>query len=92
MNKSSMPQPPLRPLHQLIQTATGAKSGDFAQIENIMRDEIFHSTLDWQTREQLSDAARQAYAILTENREQYEMRNADCLAVFHQMRAESVSN
>ena len=29
-----------------------------------MREDIFHSTLDWQTHEQLEDAARQAFALL----------------------------
>ena len=90
MNKNSSPQPSVRPLHQLIQAATGATAGDFAQIENIMRAEIFHSTLDWQTREQLGDAARQAYALLNENREQYEISHADSLAMFRKMQAATI--
>jgi uncharacterized protein with PIN domain len=28
-----------------------------------MRDEIFHSTLDWQNAEQLADGARQAHSL-----------------------------
>ena len=31
-----------------------------------MRNVIFHSTLDWQTREELEDAARLAVEILRE--------------------------
>ena len=50
---------PLNPLHRLIREATDAAADDMARIENIMREEIFHSTLDWQTREQLADAARE---------------------------------
>lgn len=30
------------------------------ELEDIMRNTIFHSTLDWQTREQLHRAAREA--------------------------------
>lgn len=34
------------------------------RIEDTMRNDIFHSTLDWQTREQLIAAARQAYGLI----------------------------
>jgi hypothetical protein len=37
---------------------------DFAEIEDSMRRDIFHSTLDWQTRAQLIDAAREAWALV----------------------------
>ena len=80
----------LNPLHRLIQDATDAPAGDLVQIEKIMRDEIFHSTLDWQTRAQLADAARQAFARLNEDRELYDLDHACGLAMFQKMRAESV--
>jgi hypothetical protein len=92
MKSTTLPKPRLNPLHCLIQDATHAPASDLAQIENIMRDEIFHSTLDWQTREQLADAARQAFARLNDNRELYEFGRASALAVFHQMRAASAPN
>ena len=59
-------------LHRQIQSATGAAPADWALIENIMRDEIFHSTLDWQSEAQLAGAARQAAAHLNAHRELYE--------------------
>lgn len=34
------------------------------EIEEVMRDDIFHSTLDWQSREQLRAAAREAFKLL----------------------------
>jgi hypothetical protein len=34
------------------------------EIEDVMRHTIFHSTLDWQTREELHDGAREAAKIL----------------------------
>lgn len=33
-------------------------------IEECMREDVFHSTLDWQTRDQLMDAANEAVALL----------------------------
>ena len=50
----------------LIQESTGVT--DLAHIERIedtMRNVIFHSTLSWQTREQLVQAAREALQIIT---------------------------
>ena len=75
-------------LHRLIQEATNAPVNDFKQIENIMRDEIFHSTLDWQTREQLSDGARRAFLLLRGNRELYESGLAGAQSLFRKMHAE----
>jgi len=88
--KSTMPSRPSHDsLHRLIQDAAKAPTKDLAQIENIMRDEIFHSTLDWQTSKQLADAARQAFARLNDDRELYDLDHACRLAMFHKMRAES---
>jgi hypothetical protein len=50
----------------LIQEATGVTDLEHIErIENTMRHVIFHSTLDWQTREQLQQAAREALQIIT---------------------------
>ena len=91
MRSSSRPQPLPNPIHRLIQDATHAPARDLAQIENIMRDDIFHSTLDWQTRDQLSAAARQAFAFLNENHELYDLSRVSALAMFQKMRAESAT-
>jgi hypothetical protein len=50
----------------LIIEATGCNSVNAAHIEDIMRNDIFHSTLDWQTKKQLTKAAREAAIILAE--------------------------
>lgn len=47
---------------ELIIKATGCIESDAAEIEEYMRDIIFHSTLDWQTRKQLEEAAKTAYS------------------------------
>lgn len=89
MKPPTRARPIPNPLHRLIEEATDAPARDLAQIENIMRDEIFHSTLDWQSREQLADAARQAFARLNEDREMYD-RNQDCrIAMFQKLRMEA---
>lgn len=51
---------------RLIYEATGVLDLEHLErIEDIMRNVIFHSTLDWQPREQLEEAAREALQILT---------------------------
>lgn len=48
--------------HKLISEATGVTEPDtLEEIEDYMRDIIFHSTLDWQTKKQLTDAAKTAW-------------------------------
>lgn len=55
---------------QTISQATGRTDPEeLAEIEDCMRNDIFHSTLDWQTRDQLSDAAREAVEVLLETGE-----------------------
>ena len=48
----------------LIIKATGANVKDAGYVEDIMREDIFHSTLDWQSREQFLRAAREAVEML----------------------------
>jgi hypothetical protein len=49
---------------ELIIKATGASGDDIATIDNIMREELFHSPPDWQTARQIASAARKAQAML----------------------------
>lgn len=37
---------------------------DLADIEDSMRNDIFHSTLDWQSPEVFADGARQAWELV----------------------------
>lgn len=51
--------------HQIITEATGVTDfDDLDEIEDTMRHSIFHSTLDWQTREQLKTAAIEGWEIV----------------------------
>ena len=49
---------------EMIVSATGCDRDEVREITEIMRDDIFHSTLDWQTREQLQEAAVLAYIFM----------------------------
>jgi hypothetical protein len=51
---------------ELIKQVTGCTGRQAAEIENVMRNVIFHSTLDWQTRDELQDAARLARQVIDE--------------------------
>ncbi len=51
------------PYASLVAAATGAPDNRLALLENLMRDEVFHSTLDWQSAEELAEGARKANEI-----------------------------
>lgn len=58
-------QTELRGYARTISEATGVTDpSDLADIEDSMRNDIFHSTLDWQTRDQLAAAARVAWDLV----------------------------
>lgn len=45
--------------HQLILEVTNCNHCQLEEIEGLMRDVIFHSTLNWQTTAQLREGAKQ---------------------------------
>jgi hypothetical protein len=49
---------------ELIIGAVGCSTEEAVRIEEFMRDVVFHSTLDWQTRSALEEGARIAHAAL----------------------------
>jgi hypothetical protein len=52
-------------IYQLtIRHATNCSEEEAVQIEAVMRNVIFHSTLDWQTREELESAAQIGFAVV----------------------------
>ena len=53
---------------EAIIKATKCAPEDGPEIEEIMRNDIFHSTLDWQTKTQFNKGAREAYVVLKECR------------------------
>lgn len=51
---------------KLIVETLGCSEERAAQVEEVMRQDIYHSTLDWQSREELQSAAREAETILND--------------------------
>ena len=78
-----------RYISDLIQKATQVPHQDIAMIENIMRSDIFHSTLDWQSRDQLVDGARAAHSLLVNNRELFEFELKAAAALCAELAATS---
>jgi hypothetical protein len=58
-------------------------------LEHIMRSDVFHSTLDWQSHEQLVAGARDALVILTANRELFEYEQQAARALCKQLAGSS---
>lgn len=48
--------------HKQIIEATGCTEADVQEVEEYMRVIIFHSTLDWQSKEQFNNGARDAWS------------------------------
>lgn len=91
MKPITSPKPRLNPLYHLIRDATGAPNKDLGRIESIMRDEIFHSTLDWQNREQLVSAARKAHVRLNQDRDLYDLDHDCRVAMFYCLKTETAA-
>ena len=66
-----------------IAEATGAHRMQLPIIERIMREVIFHSTLDWQTKEQFDTGAIEAYSEYKAAKGFYDAENKFCLYRFH---------
>ena len=66
----------------------GCTETDAMIIEYIMREEIFQSTLDWQTKAELNRAARNAAQLLAVDRATYEEFFVAKRAAFQQSKEE----
>ena len=56
-------QTPASPYAEMIAEVTGAGEALLPILERIMREEVFHSTLDWQSRAEFRAGARKAQRI-----------------------------
>jgi hypothetical protein len=65
---------------------------DAVMIEHIMREDIFHGTLDWQTRAEIRRAARKAARILIQDLPTYEEYFAKAHTIFEEMRRAAQQN
>ena len=62
--------------HLQIQKATGAPLELLPILERIMREEVFHSTLDWQTAREFSQGAKKAHKLYLGDAEFYDVEHA----------------
>jgi hypothetical protein len=74
----------------MIQEATGAPSHHLGLLENILRQEVFHSTLDWQTRAEFDRGAKRAYALYRRDSAFYDAHFALRAATFQLMQADTL--
>jgi hypothetical protein len=84
MNSASHTGPYQRDIIQHL----GCTPQDAAMVEDIMRRFVFHSTLDWQSREELNRGAEDAWAVLEEDREMFEADFAARQRMFNEMKTQ----
>ena len=73
------------PYAVMIANATGAPGRDCVLIEEIMRTEVFHSTLDWQSPAEFAIGARKAWRILQSNRPYFALSQKQARLFFKEM-------
>lgn len=90
-NEAAMNDKPLRFedlgfYEKMIVTDSGCNYSDAWKVERVMRDDIFHSSLDSLSRAQLRLGARKAFALLGVERPMYEEYFAQTRRVFEEMK------
>lgn len=73
----------------MIQQATGAADELLPVLERIMREDVFQSTLDWQTRSEFNRGAKKAHVIYLADADFYDSDMAMRRARFALSKAES---
>lgn len=66
----------------MILAVTGAPPPLLPTLERIMRRDVFHSTLDWQSSLEFARGARQAFALYRKDAAFYNAETAQLAAVF----------
>ena len=74
--------------HELIAEATGAGDDVLPILEQIMREDVFHSTLDWQSAREFRTGAKKAYRIYLADADYYRASARHRKASFHLFGAE----
>ena len=67
---------------KMIIEDTGCTADKASMVEDIMCNEVFHSTLDWQSRAEFRRGAKKAWRLFKQNREEYEAFRAQVQAAF----------
>ena len=79
------------PYQRDIMDQLGCSAEDASMVEDIMRNHIFHSTLDWQSDAQFRRGAEEAWALLEDEREMFEEHYRKARQAFLEMRKASGS-
>ena len=77
-----MPEPFVGPYQRDILEQFRCSAEDAAIVEDIMRNHVFHSTLDWQSATELQRGTREAWAIMECDREVFERYYSDTRNIF----------
>lgn len=72
----------------MILAVTGAPPKLLPTLERIMRRDVFHSTLDWQSSAEFGRGARQAFALYRRDAAFYDAETAQLAAFFEFAQAE----
>ena len=88
MNINALLKPKPTPYFDLIAEATGARLMGLPILERIMREDVFHSTLDWQTRDKFMAGAREAHQQYLSAKEFYDSENKVIVMGFHLSKTE----
>jgi len=73
---------------EMVEAATGAPEKLLPTLERIMRRDVFHSTLDWQSAAEFDRGARQALALYRRDAAFYNAETAELAAFFVFAKAE----
>ena len=72
----------------MILAVTGAPPKLLPTLERLMRRDVFHSTLDWQSSSEFARGARQAFALYRRDAAFYDAETARLAAFFEFAQAE----
>lgn len=67
-----MPEQYIGPYQRDIMDQLHCSPEDAAMVEDIMRNHVFHSTLDWQSAAQFRSGTQEAWKLLESDREMFE--------------------
>ena len=86
-----MPEQQIGPYQRDIMDQLGCSAEDASMVEEIMRNHVFHSTLDWQSAAQFRRGAREAWELLESEREMFEDYYRKARQAFERMRKEQAA-
>ena len=86
-----MPEQHIGPYQRDIVDQLGCSAEDALMVEDIMRNHVFHSTLDWMSAAQFRRGAREAWELLESEREMFEDYYRKARQAFEEMRKEQAT-